>query len=39
MKAECLKCGKPNGPNVPIGSDYAGWICPKCYEKLSAKAK
>ena len=31
MKAICLKCGKYNGPNVPVNGDYAGWICPKCY--------
>ena len=33
MKAECLKCKKQNGPNIPINADYAGWICPKCYQK------
>ncbi len=37
MKVVCLKCGKSNGPNIPVGCDYAGWICPKCYETLQRK--
>ena len=30
MKVDCIKCGKQNGPNIPLYADYAGWICPKC---------
>ena len=33
-QAECVACGKPNGPLLHLDEDFAGWLCDDCYEEM-----
>lgn len=37
LPAECINCGDPSGPEIEVGDDFAGWLCPRCYREAQCK--
>jgi hypothetical protein len=36
---ECVKCGSPTGPVIPIEAEWPGWLCPTCYSELQEEER